>query len=327
MAAARRFWIRTVWKSTYGSTPKTGLTDATFRTAAKPLRLCTGWKHTSVSTTERLSTARSRDASSFSPPSVICENINEFIQERNPTGILHRLGCNSDGIGIELNWIELNWIELNWIEFAGVRWRAAINHFEIVIIWSRTCYHTPVNVLMRAATRRAAGPSPNAIRGNRIWPNTKDPMEMANASRPMKPSDAKCSIPSIPMRFVWPQFLPSTECKVLCIAFHFISISNRLTQFAFPLPAYAVIPLSAESVNRMTQRSGLSLQQLLKDRNLALQPADGNEAMETSYNYEQSSNHEESSDASLQDPLFSGNPFVDFSHLSFEDSLIENDCI
>lgn len=69
--------------------------------------------------------------------------------------------------------------------------------------------------------------------------------------------------------------------------------------------AYAVIPLSAESVNRMTQRSGLSLQQLLKDRNLALQPADGNEAMETSYNYEQSSNHEESSDASLQDPLFS----------------------
>lgn len=35
-----------------------------------------------------------------------------------------------------------------------------------------------------------------------------------------------------------------------------------------------MIPLSAESVNRMTQRSGLSLQQLLTDRNLALQPAD-----------------------------------------------------
>lgn len=38
--------------------------------------------------------------------------------------------------------------------------------------------------------------------------------------------------------------------------------------------AYAVIPLSAESVNRMTQRSGMSLEQLLTDRNLALQPSD-----------------------------------------------------
>lgn len=38
--------------------------------------------------------------------------------------------------------------------------------------------------------------------------------------------------------------------------------------------AYAVIPLSAESVNRMTQKSGMSLQQLLTDRNLALQPCD-----------------------------------------------------
>lgn len=35
-----------------------------------------------------------------------------------------------------------------------------------------------------------------------------------------------------------------------------------------------MIPLSAESVNRMTQRSGLSLQQLLTDRNLALQPCE-----------------------------------------------------
>ncbi|KZS14681.1 putative Metal-responsive transcription factor 1 protein [Daphnia magna] len=38
--------------------------------------------------------------------------------------------------------------------------------------------------------------------------------------------------------------------------------------------AYAVIPLSAESVNRMTQRSGMSLEQLLTDRNLALQPSE-----------------------------------------------------
>ena len=42
----------------------------------------------------------------------------------------------------------------------------------------------------------------------------------------------------------------------------------------FILKAYAVIPLSAESVNRMTQRSGMSLEQLLTDRNLALQPSD-----------------------------------------------------
>ena len=54
--------------------------------------------------------------------------------------------------------------------------------------------------------------------------------------------------------------------------------------------AYAVIPLSAESVNRMTQRSGLSLQQLLTDRNLALQPC---ESMDTITDSSASSNMED----------------------------------
>lgn len=59
--------------------------------------------------------------------------------------------------------------------------------------------------------------------------------------------------------------------------------------------AFAVIPLSAESVNRMTQRSGLSLQQLLTDRSLALAPMD-----EVSGSG-QSSNVEDSSDSSSMD--------------------------
>ena len=59
--------------------------------------------------------------------------------------------------------------------------------------------------------------------------------------------------------------------------------------------AFAVIPLSAESVNRMTQRSGLSLQQLLTDRSLALAPMD-----EVSGSG-QSSNVEDSSDSSCMD--------------------------
>lgn len=40
-----------------------------------------------------------------------------------------------------------------------------------------------------------------------------------------------------------------------------------------------MIPLSAESVNRMTQRSGMSLEQLLTDRNLALQPTESADSL------------------------------------------------
>ena len=54
-----------------------------------------------------------------------------------------------------------------------------------------------------------------------------------------------------------------------------------------------MIPLSRESVNRMTQRSGLSLQQLLTDRNLALQPLDDGSS--------NSSNAEDTSDSNPDD--------------------------
>lgn len=66
--------------------------------------------------------------------------------------------------------------------------------------------------------------------------------------------------------------------------------------------AYAVIPLSAESVNRMTKRSGLSLQQLLNDRNLALQPCDSNESASNSSHMD-----EDISDSSLGTPIAQGN--------------------
>lgn len=56
-----------------------------------------------------------------------------------------------------------------------------------------------------------------------------------------------------------------------------------------------MIPLSAESVNRMTQRSGLSLQQLLTDRNLALQPCESMDTVEDS----SSSNVEDNPDSNL----------------------------
>lgn len=58
-----------------------------------------------------------------------------------------------------------------------------------------------------------------------------------------------------------------------------------------------MIPLSAESVNRMTQRSGLSLQQLLNDRNLALQPCDSNDSTSNS-----SQMDEDVSNSSLGNP-------------------------
>jgi len=97
--------------------------------------------------------------------------------------------------------------------------------------------------------------------------------------------------------------------------------------------AYAVIPLSAESVNRMTQRSGLSLQQLLTDQSLALQPTDSNDAMETDCNNEQLSNLEESSDSSFEESLFPapemilGDPVVSSEHpLLISSEAIHPDC-
>lgn len=65
------------------------------------------------------------------------------------------------------------------------------------------------------------------------------------------------------------------------------------------LPAYAVIPLSAESVSRMTQRSGLSLQQLLTDRHLALAPVE--ESSSGDFASGHSSNVDDTTDSSSMD--------------------------
>lgn len=66
--------------------------------------------------------------------------------------------------------------------------------------------------------------------------------------------------------------------------------------------AYAVIPLSAESVNRMTQRSGMSLEQLLTDRNLALQPSESIDPLAES----SPSAITEDSSQSMQEKAFDG---------------------
>ena len=78
-----------------------------------------------------------------------------------------------------------------------------------------------------------------------------------------------------------------------------------------------MIPLSAESVTRMTQRSGLSLQQLLTDRNLALAPDPAGSSSDPNGTTSQSSAVEETSDSSLDDPTLNGEyPFPLFSFVT-----------
>lgn len=83
---------------------------------------------------------------------------------------------------------------------------------------------------------------------------------------------------------------------------HFTAKIFFLCSFLVFREAYAVIPLSAESVNRMTQRSGMSLEQLLTDRNLALQPSESIDPLAES----SPSAITEDSSQSMQEKAFDG---------------------
>ena len=83
------------------------------------------------------------------------------------------------------------------------------------------------------------------------------------------------------------------------------------------IAAYAVIPLSAESVNRMTKRSGLSLHQLLTDQNLALAPDSATTGEQNGGDQVSLSSNADETDESSQDmsytrqyyfDIFSNNP-------------------
>ena len=185
--------------------------------------------------------------------------------------------------------------------------------FAIVIISSHTHYPTRVNVHTPARIPLVDALSPNATLGNRIWPDTSAPT--ANTSLRMKQSDVKFLIPSIRMRFASHLSRPSMEFKVTSLLFHLMLSFAHFRQFC--LVAYAVIPLSAESVTRMTQRSGLSLQQLLTDRNLALAPDPAGSSSDPNGTTSQSSAVEETSDSSLDDPTLNGEyPFPLFSFVT-----------
>lgn len=161
------------------------------------------------------------------------------------------------------------------------------------IILNRMCCLTRENGHMLAAIRDVVALLRNAIRGSCTWASTisllPKPVRLNRVTRRL---GAKYSIRSIPMKSAWQPFplLTGTGFKVkeqnawiaVLFCFCFILLFFKI--------AYAVIPLSAESVNRMTQRSGLSLQQLLTDRNLALQPC---ESMDTVADSSTSSNVED----------------------------------